>query len=88
MADQINQVQPGRESEGSGFGSGLAIGLIIVVIIIALLLLFGLPRLGGNNTTAPAGNDAGLETGGNEGIPSEVDVNVEGGLDTAPGAGE
>lgn len=86
MADQINQVQPGRETEGSGFGSGLAIGLIIVVIIIALLLLFGLPRLGGNTT--PAGNDAGIETGGAEGIPSEVDVNVEGGLDAAPGEGQ
>ena len=84
MADQINNVQPGRETEGSGFGSGLAIGLIIVVIIIALLLLFGLPRLGDN--TAPAGNDAGLDTNG--GIPSEVDVNVEGGLNTAPGEGQ
>jgi predicted metalloprotease len=65
-------------SEGGGFGSGMMVGLLVIVVVVALLLFFGFSGRGN-----PAADTGGSDTG----VPSEVDVNLEGAAGVVPGGG-
>lgn len=71
MADQVNQVQPAQGAEGSGFGSGMLVGLLILVVLVILFFVFGGFSLFSGAVDEPAGAELN--------VPSEVDVNLEGG---------
>lgn len=67
MATVINN--PGDNSDGSGMG--MVVGVILAIVIIGLFLVYGLPRLRGNNTPSNVDVNVQLPTGGNNGTPTQ-----------------